>query len=320
MYATDFGRLLDAKEGRDGYLKARCPAHDDHTPSLEIRDGQGVVLVRCWAGCELHAICSALGLTLRDLRHDQGIRYLPYPRPILRLYRPPESNLSIDAKAEARVCQVLRESERSKAGTSVERYLASRHLSSAMPDALRFHAKLFCSICHQNQETSPFHPGMIAPVTAPDGRIVSIHRTFLTQAGEKAHGPQSKKLMPAIAPGCTRGAAIRLFPAGEQLGVAEGIETALACHLLFQIPVWGAISSGGLARINIPREVERVEIFPDHDTPGLEAAKALGRRLIRSGRRFRIWTPPNPRSDWADVLFERANAERDTITNSQEAE
>jgi putative DNA primase/helicase len=161
---------------------------------------------------------------------------------------------------------------------------------------------------------------MIAPVTAPDGRMVSIHRTFLTEAGGKAHGPQSKKLMPVIAPGSTRGAAIRLFPTGEQLGVAEGIETALACHLLFQIPVWAAISSGGLARIDIPREVKRVEIFPDHDTPGIEAAKALGRRLIRSGRHFRIWTPPNPRSDWADVLFERANAERDTITNSREAE
>jgi putative DNA primase/helicase len=102
--------------------------------------------------------------------------------------------------------------------------------------------------------------------------------------------------------------------------LAEGVETALAAYLLFGAPTWAAVSSGGLERVEIPREVERVEIFRDNDTPGLEAAKALGRRLIRSGRRFRIWAPPNPRSDWADVLFERANAERDNIIINLEAE
>ena len=48
--------------------KARCPAHDDRTPSLSIAAGKdGRVLLRCWAGCETLAVLGALGLSWADL-------------------------------------------------------------------------------------------------------------------------------------------------------------------------------------------------------------------------------------------------------------
>src|SRR5215813_9856950 len=41
--------------------KTRCPAHDDHKPSLSIRRGDnGDLVVRCWAGCENRAVIAAL--------------------------------------------------------------------------------------------------------------------------------------------------------------------------------------------------------------------------------------------------------------------
>ena len=44
-----------------GGWMARCPAHDDKTPSLSIRQGRdGKVLVRCHAGCEQAAVIAAL--------------------------------------------------------------------------------------------------------------------------------------------------------------------------------------------------------------------------------------------------------------------
>jgi putative DNA primase/helicase len=144
--------------------------------------------------------------------------------------------------------------------------------------------------------------------------MVSVHRTFLTEAGGKAHGGKSKRLMPATAPGSTKGAAIRLYPHGDQLGICEGIETAAACYLLFGIPTWAAVSSGGLACVEIPPEVELVGIFADADAAGEKAALALGRRLMLSGRRFKIWPPPNRGWDWADMLSERGNAGRSTTS------
>jgi hypothetical protein len=47
---------------------ARCPAHDDKTPSLAWRIcDDGTLLVKCWAGCGAHDIVDAIGLKLRDL-------------------------------------------------------------------------------------------------------------------------------------------------------------------------------------------------------------------------------------------------------------
>lgn len=51
----------------DGFM-AQCPAHDDRNPSLSVkRADDGNVLVHCFAGCTTEAICSALGIKVRDL-------------------------------------------------------------------------------------------------------------------------------------------------------------------------------------------------------------------------------------------------------------
>ena len=48
--------------------KARCPAHEDSSPSLSICAAEdGKVLVNCHAGCTTEAIVTALGLEMRDL-------------------------------------------------------------------------------------------------------------------------------------------------------------------------------------------------------------------------------------------------------------
>jgi len=48
--------------------KARCPAHDDHSPSLSISATEdGSVRLKCWTGCATVAVVTALGLKMRDL-------------------------------------------------------------------------------------------------------------------------------------------------------------------------------------------------------------------------------------------------------------
>ena len=55
------------KTGPDKWV-ARCPAHDDKRPSLSIREAEDhKVLLKCWSGCGVAEIGSALGLSLADL-------------------------------------------------------------------------------------------------------------------------------------------------------------------------------------------------------------------------------------------------------------
>jgi putative DNA primase/helicase len=59
--------LKHVKRNRKGWT-ARCPAHDDHRPSLSISEGNDQrILLHCHAGCRPEAIVRALGMDMRDL-------------------------------------------------------------------------------------------------------------------------------------------------------------------------------------------------------------------------------------------------------------
>lgn len=60
--------------GRGGY-SARCPAHDDRNPSLEIKEAaDGRTLIRCFAGCKTPDVVAAAGLRISDLFPDSPAR------------------------------------------------------------------------------------------------------------------------------------------------------------------------------------------------------------------------------------------------------
>ena len=65
-------RLEAVRETGDGRWSARCPAHDDRTPSLTIREtDDATLLVRCWAGCGAADVVAAVGLELSHLFPDR---------------------------------------------------------------------------------------------------------------------------------------------------------------------------------------------------------------------------------------------------------
>jgi hypothetical protein len=60
--------LDSVKETGAGKWQARCPGHDDKSPSLSIKEiNDGTLLLKCWAGCSASEIVSAVGLELSDL-------------------------------------------------------------------------------------------------------------------------------------------------------------------------------------------------------------------------------------------------------------
>jgi putative DNA primase/helicase len=59
MTAESIAHALNARRSGSGWM-AKCPAHDDHNPSLSIREADGKVLLHCHAGCRQRDVIDAL--------------------------------------------------------------------------------------------------------------------------------------------------------------------------------------------------------------------------------------------------------------------
>lgn len=70
MTLEDFLSRLDGVRRSAGGHVARCPAHEDSTPSLSITRKSNRILVYCFAGCRAEEVCQSMGLTLSDLFED----------------------------------------------------------------------------------------------------------------------------------------------------------------------------------------------------------------------------------------------------------
>jgi putative DNA primase/helicase len=144
-----------------------------------------------------------------------------------------------------------------------------------------------------------FHPAMLAKVTDPAGKPVMIHKTYLTMSGPKAAVEQPRMFCPGNIP---PGSAVRLAVPAAVLGVAEGIETAIAAAKLFKVPTWAALSDWGLERFEPPAGTEHLIIFGDNDAnaparePPMRRARACRPACMsryesrREGRRNRRQT------------------------------
>jgi putative DNA primase/helicase len=212
--------------------------------------------------------------------------------------------LQPDARKRGVLNRVWGETYPLRPNDPVYTYLRQRGITLALdglPQVLRYHPHLYY---RDDSGKASYFPAMIALVYGPDGHPASLHRTYLTANGRKASVLCPKKLMPGAAPGATRGGAIHLYPASSVLGVAEGIETALAVHVATGMPVWSAICARGMAALVLPSEVQLVVIFADNDPPGIAAAKALAHRVLGEGRRAKILTPSVAGADWADMAGE----------------
>lgn len=64
-------RLDGVRPAGDGKWYARCPAHEDKSPSLSIRDARERILLHCFAGCDSGDVLTAVGLDWSALYQDR---------------------------------------------------------------------------------------------------------------------------------------------------------------------------------------------------------------------------------------------------------
>ena len=186
----------------------------------------------------------------------------------------------------------------------VGQYLVNRGLGelNKCPQALRMAALPYFDA---GREVGQF-PAMLAAVTDAQGVMVAVHRTYIDFNGRKAPVPQPRKL--SRTSGLLAGASIKLFmPANIDgklaLGVAEGIETALACYLASGIPTWSCMNAGGVRAFDWPQGLQTLVVFADNDANGVgqSAARDLAGCAAAAGVEVRVLIPETVGTDWLDV-------------------
>jgi len=202
---------------------------------------------------------------------------------------------SEDAKKMAAVKRIWEESESVSKGDPVWLYLNRRIGLDVVPSCLRYHPAL----AYTDGDIVEHHPAMVAAVTNAEGKGVAVHRIYLKKDGSKASVDKQKKI---IAGKPISGAAVRLGRHGECLGIAEGIETALAASMRFGVVSWAAISAGMLEQWLPPEGVKKVIVFGDNDASftGQAAAYSLAKKLRLKGVDVDVRIPEQVGKDWAD--------------------
>ena len=276
-------KICESRGGKRSGTKgmACCPAHDDRTPSLGVSLGRQAILFHCFAGCDQQSVLAALA--------REG-----FEAPALfagsATTNEPESTST--RKPSAVALRIWRDAQPLRASPA-KAYLESRGILAASP-ALRFHPRTPLG----PKGRARFLPAMIAAVSLDEGPI-AIHRTFLsTEASGKAGFDKPKRALGALGE-----AAVRLFaPASGQLGLAEGIESAMSAYALTGIPVWATLGNERFGLVSVPESVTEVHLFVDHDAGGELAASRATAAYARDGRTIHVRKPSSRGTDWNDEL------------------
>jgi putative DNA primase/helicase len=148
-----------------------------------------------------------------------------------------------------------------------------------------------------------YPPSLCAAITdVITAQPISLHFTRLAADGKGKAGTDRDKLL--LAGHRKRGGCIRLWPdecVTHGLGIAEGIETALAAAHAYT-PVWSTIDCSNLAAFPTLNGIESLLIFADNDDAGRHAADECGQRWADAGREVRIAIPEETGADINDLV------------------
>ncbi|MGX9431774.1 DUF7146 domain-containing protein [Bradyrhizobium sp. LeoA1S1] len=181
-------------------------------------------------------------------------------------------------------------------GTPAEAYLRTRALSlrdDLANTTLRFHSRMPC----RNEDTGrpDYLPCLVACFRSIDtDEVVAIHRTRL-------HQPERwPKVDARLTYGPLYRAAIKLAPAGDELLIAEGLETAMSpLEAGMAVPCWAAGTAGLIRSLPVLDGVKKLMLAAEMDKGDLTkfnkanevAVRICRERWHRAGRKTSVVRP-----------------------------
>lgn len=275
--------------GASGDVRTTCPQCDNTSLAVQTTEGLWYCHYCGWGG------------SLRGRRNGKASCFRQ------RQNIPKRPDPAASAWKQAAILRTWNQARSITKDTPAGRYLQRRSLwpddPAPFPPTLRYTPRL---AYRHDDSTYTHHPALVALVQRLDGKVTTLHRTYLTADGRKADVPTPKRTMPT--PTTMKEAAVRLGEAGETLAVTEGIETGLAVRHMLDVSVWAGLSAIGMQTVQLPDTVTLVLVCPDHDTAGLRAGRHLAQRMLAEDRRVKLLIPPRAGQDWADVLIEEGGA------------
>lgn len=264
-------RLGGVWHGRSG--KAKCPAHDDRSPSLSITPGRKVVLFHCFAGCTQDAIMRAVSSRAPYQRPTDYTETVQSPRDLTPLARSLFERASPLKNSPA----ALYLESRKIAHSTVGRY---------DPAALTYEAGKRVRL-----------PALFLPITLRN-QLIALNRIFIDETGAKH--PRLDE--PKRTLGDPRGGAVKIGRIeADHLNLAEGFEDAESVIAMHNLPgCWSVNGTENYSHLSVPDHIQSITIYSQHGegaAAGIDRAEA---NLYARGRSVSVILPP-PGGDWNDA-------------------
>lgn len=301
-----------------------CPFCGGHTRfRIDNKLGRGDWVCNCGAGDGVDLVARLCSLSRRDafievLRMVRGDTVLQSTH--LKSEHVQEKTPEQVEKARENLVRVWSECQ-DIAGTPVAWYLSNRVKEmdlSYVHSGVRFHPSLW----HFDNESGKKsrYPAMVLPVrdaSSQKGKAVTLHRTYLSESGEKANVSlsQVKKVMATTVSKLSgESVLMNTAKAGETVLVSEGAENALAWVMALsnKLRCYAALNCYGLSTFRWPPGTKRIIIVADNDPPnprsgirsGAHNAAILAQRAHAEGIRTLTVMSPFERVDFDELWNE----------------
>ncbi|PLL99260.1 DNA primase [Klebsiella michiganensis] len=155
-------------------------------------------------------------------------------------------------------------------GTGADSYLKGRSINSLPVESVRY--------CDKQPVDGKNLQAIYALATDDKGELCYLHRTLLDGDKKAQTGGAAKKMMKLQEDSYlefAKSVAIRMFPTASTLGIAEGIETALACHQITKCHTWATMNTAFMKKFRVPAGVKNLIIFADADSNAAGHAAAF---------------------------------------------
>jgi len=286
----------------------------------------------CWwdfqdekGGGPLDTLAHATGLFGREL-FAKATEIVGGPR---QKGRPPASRPNGPTKSVASehilLATSIWETTQDPYGTPTEAYIVDVRGLGAFPSSTE--DLRHCEFC-TDYAAKIARPAMIARIRRADtGEPTGgIHRTYLLEDGRPAKEAMGGKHKMALGPTQIEGGVVMLasMTADGRLGVAEGIETALAMTEINRratgelFPIWATLGDWGMASMPFPPGLRQLLIFADGGKAGVTAAERLQGRALAAGIDAQYFLPKSGDDFARDLelrLWETSLSDQPTTAN-----